>query len=233
MKTNFFRYIYILFILLFLAFCALFGFFLSRNRAEKYSEAAEIPSESEFAEVCLAKIRLETDEVVSTCGGFVSENAVYTVAHVFSYANMSRCSYAKTNGRTYYKIPDGFTCSVADKVLECSEIFLDFEADVALIVLRNAYFPNRLTGEEKSGAYLLAPTDGETYREVNNAGEVLCGKRRLISFDFTAHKGQSGYPVFDSSGYVNSIICSIDKMNGRTYAIPSSTLISVAKTALL
>ena len=183
---------------------------------------------------CIASVSLVTQNKSVECGGFVSGNVLFTVAHLFSYDDLYNCSSADTVRSSYFNIPDGLFISVNGNMLKGSYVYIDIPTDTALIFLVGYSYPEILCSETqnlRSSFFAPAGTD-DSYLEINCSGTVYCEGNKLISLDFTARKGLSGYPVFDDSGYVNAIICSYDKITGNTYAVPAETLRYVLNNAL-
>lgn len=218
MKKNFTRYLYVFCAIIIIAFFAFFGVFLYKRNNRIYSNIVDFSVKSETVTV--------------ECGGVASGTFVFTVAHLFSSVDMNDCAYVNDGICAFIHMPKGFICSNFGKELSCMFIYADFNADVAVVFLKECVYPDIIRNRNISSASFFAPRFlGEKYSRVNGKGFSFIDGRRYLTLDFTAEKGLSGYPVFDSSGYVNGIICSYDKNNGSTYAVPKETLISVVSAA--
>ena len=219
MKLDFPRILYVYCAIILALFFAFFGLFLYKN------------SDNDFPD-CVANFIVKNEDVTVECGGFVSGNAVYTVAHLFTYYDRNECIYDNNGICAFVHIPHNFVCNLNGENLEVSFIYADFNTDAAVAFLSFSSYPDVINREPSVSTGYVAPVEsGERYRAVTKKGTALIDGNRYLALNYTADKGLSGYPVFDSSGYVNAIICSFDKINGRTYAVPSDALLSVMRDA--
>lgn len=219
MKRKFSCVLYVFCTVVIVLIFTIFGLFLYKNNSDDFP-------------ACIANFSLTNGEITVECGGFASGNAVFTVAHLFSYYDRNECIYDNNGICAFVHMSNNLVCSVDGENTAVSFIYADFNTDAAVVFLTTSVYPDVINREPVVPDRYLAPVgSGEKYRLVSGTGTALIDGKRFLALDYTADKGLSGYPVFDSSGYVNAIICSFDKNNGRTYAVPSDALLSTMNDA--
>lgn len=214
MKNKFSRFFYILcslaFIVLFAIFCAFAG--------------GAGGWEPKNASVSLT---LEKSDKTLFCGGFVTGKYVITCAHLFANEQLDICEKELMCKGSFVHIPEKLFIEYEKKRLLFKCIYADFSSDVAVIELTSV-FPEVKFASIVKNETLFAPTGNKvSYEKVKSFGSVSLGAAERLKLDYAAEKGLSGYPVYNLSGYVNGIICSFDKMNETTYAVPGDSIVSV------
>ena len=171
----------------------------------------------------IGSLVVQTEENVSSCYGFFSGRAFFTVKHVFSLENMNENAYEHIHSRSYLLPNIGTYVHIGERTLSPTKIFLSDEYDAAILFFDEAFPLLPLEKTFFSSDSCFSPLFGEKGKPLYPCKNA---DSKLYLLPFCAEKGMSGYPVFDGSGYVNGIICSYDKTNDLTVCLPGAALYS-------
>ena len=176
----------------------------------------------------LFSVVAENEKNTSYCGGFATENFVVCVKHVFdvsSYEKTYVSNYEQWNECSYYHINVPAYVHSRGETLAFDRFFSSEASDVAVIPVSSYYRQVNVSSffNGKSNVFLYDVTT-EKFVKTTKIYDFSSYDSEMRKIAYYAKKGSSGYPVVDSSGYVNGIICAVDNMNKHTYVIDGNEI---------
>ena len=166
-----------------------------------------------------------------TCGGFVCDGAIMTVAHILEYVDRNECASVHMNGCSYYPSLPGICVHMNGQTFFPLSAYVDEQNDLCLFPLPEVR--GNVTFRENPTfftSYYLPSIKEKTNEKKRLLFLSPFGRGTMLCLSGIVESGSSGYPVLDYSGDVTGIVCSVDHNKTVTYATGGKALISLYET---